>query len=377
MHRYCGRMYVLYGGIKIMSKNSGKNLPELLAPAGGRPHLTAAVNSGADAVYIGGTLFNARIFADNFREDELPAAIDYAHSHNVKVYVTLNTLIKDNELVRAFEYANSLYEMGADAILVQDMGLARLIHKYLPDFPMHLSTQGTLYNKQAVSLAKQLGFSRLVLARETSLDEMREISAECAKLGGVDTEVFVHGALCMCYSGQCQMSRVLGGGSGRTGNRGTCAQPCRQMYTDDRGEKGYFLSPKDICTIDSIPELVRSGVTSLKIEGRSKTPEYVATVTGVYRKYLDLYAQGKFDGVDEADMDDLRQAFNRGGFSKGYLLGNPGDDLLSGTSPKNQGVYSGRVVAVIDSEAKAQEHDEKIAARGALRRGEEPRLCAH
>ena len=248
--------------------------PELLSPVGGKAHLIAAVNNGADAVYMGGMAFNARIFADNFSDEELPDAIRYAHSHGVKVYMTINTLIADSELSRAFDYCNYIYGLGADGVIVQDMGLARLLHKYLPDLPLHLSTQGTLYNKGGALAAAEMGFSRVVPARELSLEEIKDLAAYCNTLEPkVDVEVFVHGALCMCYSGQCQMSRVLGGGSGRTGNRGTCAQPCRQAYRGDDGETYYALSPKDLCLIEHIPELVMSGAASFKIEGRMKTPE--------------------------------------------------------------------------------------------------------
>ena len=358
------------------------NRPELLSPVGGKAHLIAAVNNGADAVYMGGMAFNARIFADNFSDEELPDAINYAHSHGVKVYMTINTLIADNELARAFDYCNYIYGLGADGVIVQDMGLARLLHKYLPDLPLHLSTQGTLYNKGGALAAAEMGFSRVVPARELSLGEIKDLASYCSELDPkVDVEVFVHGALCMCYSGQCQMSRMLGGGSGRTGNRGTCAQPCRQAYRGDDGEAYYALSPKDLCLIEHIPELVMSGAASFKIEGRMKTPEYVAVVTRIYRKYLDLYeaiaaehgpekAAGLYS-VEESDMLDLKQIFNRGDFTEGYLYGNPGEDLLSGSSPKNQGLRIGRVIAVIDSENKVSEKDEKAAARGALRRGRE------
>ena len=383
----------------MISWRKDMKMPELLAPVGGKPHLIAAVNNGADAVYMGGLAFNARIFADNFRDDELPEAVDFAHMRGVKVYMTLNTLLRDSELVKAFEYANYLYSIGVDGLIVQDMGLARMLHKYLPDFPLHLSTQGTLYNKQAVDLARELGFCRVVPARELSLEEIREV-AEAGKTGTedgsghVDVEVFVHGALCMCYSGQCQMSRMLGAGrkenagskmtagntgSCRSGNRGTCAQPCRHAYTDESGRTYYALSPKDICQIENLPDLIMSGAASFKIEGRMKTPEYVATVTKIYRKYIDLFdhlcrrygpeeAKAKYS-VDEEDMLRLRQIFNRGNFTDGYLYGNPGEELLSGHSPKNQGIYAGRVVAVIDSENRASETDEKLAVRGALRRG--------
>lgn len=360
--------------------NLNIRMPELLAPVGGWPHLTAAVNNGADAVYMGGTLFNARIYADNFTEEDIPEAIKYAHLHNVKVYITLNTLLKDSELRRALEYANYLYEIGADAIIVQDMGLARLIRKYLPEFPLHLSTQGTVYNTHALYTAKTLGFSRIVPARELTLDEIREFCAASHERE-IEVECFVHGALCMCYSGQCQMSRGLSTkGDSRSGNRGTCAQPCRQAYTDDSGEKYYALSPKDICTVESIPALIMAGVDSFKIEGRIKSPEYVAIVTRIYRRYIDKYAElvRSNDGdmetaaaaytVKPQDIHYLKQAFNRGGFSQGYLYGNLGEELLSGTSPKNQGVYLGRVLAVIDSEFKVDDPRDRSAVRGALRR---------
>lgn len=351
-----------------------------MAPVGGWQHLTAAVNNGADAVYMGGTLFNARIYAENFTQEDLPEAIKYAHLHGVKVYITLNTLIKDSELRRAFEYANYLYEIGADALIVQDMGLVRLLRKYLPNFPLHLSTQGTVYNTHALDTATKLGFTRIVPARELTLEEIKEFG-QAAHEKNIEVEVFVHGALCMCYSGQCQMSRDLSTkGDSRSGNRGTCAQPCRQAYTDDTGNVSYALSPKDICTVESIPALIQAGVDSFKIEGRIKTAEYVATVTRLYRKYIDKYMEllrsnnGDAETacaaytVEPNDIRALRQAFNRGGFSQGYLYGNLGDDLLSGTSPKNQGIYLGQVLAVIDSEAKVSDYQDQAAVRGALKR---------
>ena len=280
------------------------SMPELLSPVGGKAHLIAAVNNGADAVYMGGMAFNARIFADNFSDEELPEAVRYAHMHGVKVYMTLNTLVRDDELVRAFEYANYIYGIGVDALIVQDIGLARMLHKYIPELPLHLSTQGTLYNVEAMGLAKDLGFCRVVPARELSLEEIKMLVSEGREISPdapVEVEVFVHGALCMCYSGQCQMSRMMGRGSGRTGNRGTCAQPCRQAYTDDHGRTYYALSPKDLCQIQNIPDLVSAGVSSFKIEGRIKSPEYVATVTRIYRKYIDVYERllSRY-GADEA-----------------------------------------------------------------------------
>ena len=342
--------------------------------------MTAAVNSGADAVYMGGMAFNARIFANNFSDDELIEAIDFAHLHGVKVYMTMNTLVSDDEIAKAFEYCNYIYGLGVDAVIIQDMGLVRLLRTYLPDLPLHLSTQGTLYNTEALETMSRLGFSRVIPARELNISEIRELAELGMSLDDpVDVEVFVHGALCMCYSGQCQMSRMLGGGSGRTGNRGTCAQPCRHPYTDENGDTYYALSPKDMCRINNIPELAESGVRSFKIEGRMKSPEYVSTVTRIYRKYIDLYDKlrrkhgpekaAELYTVEEEDMLELRQIYSRGEFTEGYLHGDPGEELLSGTSPKNQGLFIGRVIAVIDSESKAEGKDERAAVRGALNRG--------
>lgn len=338
-------------------------IPELLAPAGGMEQLKAAVESGADAVYMGGKLFNARINAANFNDEEIREAIDYAHMRGVKIYMTMNTLIKDSELEDALMYAASLYNVGADALIVQDLGFARLIREHIPDLEIHLSTQGTIYNTEGVRMAQKLGFSRVVLARELTLAEIREITD--AKL--VDVEVFAHGALCICYSGQCQMSREIGG---RSGNRGECAQPCRLPYsvyqeiTDQQSGSGktltdpetgrrlqevagphFALSPKDLCALEHLGQLAEAGVSSLKIEGRMKTPEYVAVVTGIYRKYLDLYAaNGKYK-VDSADTRDLNQIFSRGSFTGGYLPGNPKKSLMSGEISKHQGIFTGKVVS--------------------------------
>lgn len=319
-----------------------KKMPELLAPAGGMEQLVAAVENGADAVYLGGPAFNARIRADNFTEAQMQAAIDYAHTRNVKVYVTLNILLKDKELLPALEYACRLRRMGADALILQDLGMAALVQQYLPDMPVHFSTQGSIYNLSGVKTAKELGFSRVVLARELSVEEIRTITE--AQI--CDIEVFVHGALCMCYSGQCQMSRVLGDGS-RSGNRGLCAQPCRLPYEDTEGERTYALSPKDLCAIDLLGELTEAGVASLKIEGRMKFPEYVAAVVRIYRKYLDLYRDCGSYQVTEEDRRILMQIFSRGSFTQGYLKGNPGEQLLSGRLPKHQGVYAGKVAGTV------------------------------
>ena len=337
-------------------------MSELLAPVGGRRQLEAAINNGADAVYMCGPLFNARIRAENFTNDDLQTAVDFAHERNVKVYITFNTLIKDSELQKAFDYACFLYEIGVDAIIIQDIGLARLIHTHIPDFPMHLSTQGTVYNTHALDLVRQLGFRRVVPARELTLEEIRrmcETAHADTGSGPLEIEVFVHGALCMCYSGQCQMSRLLGIGGGkagdgqsgmsgdvRSGNRGLCAQPCRLPYTDDKGRTGFWLSPKDICTLERLPELIEAGVDSFKIEGRLKSAEYVATVTRIYRKYIDMYMETGGIKIAHEDMHDLTQIFNRGGFTNGYLDGNPGREILSGESSKNQGIFAGRICSI-------------------------------
>ena len=324
---------------------TNRRIPELLAPVGGFPQLRAAVQNGADAVYMGGSMFNARMRADNFSDEDMKAAVEYAHLRNVKLYVTLNTLIRDDELFKAFSYGCSLYEMGVDGLIIQDLGLGRLLHKFLPDMPLHLSTQATVYNPEAISSVRELGYERVVPARELTLEELQAFIRECHSGDDpIEVEVFCHGALCMCYSGQCQLSRLMGGANERSGNRGMCAQPCRLPYTNDKGQRGYFLSPKDLCTLDLLPELCRAGVDSLKIEGRLKSPEYVAVVTSIYRKYLDQYRDTGRVSINPADMKDLKQIFNRGGFTHGYLKGDPGADLLSGNSPKNEGIYVGEVV---------------------------------
>ena len=278
--------------------------PELLVPAGSMEPLIAAVENGADAVYVGGRLFNARMNAGNFDDERMQQALDYAHARGVKVFVTMNTLIFDEEMEEAVEYAGFLYRAGVDALIVQDLGLGRRIHEELPDFPLHLSTQGTACDAEAVALAKELGYERVVLSRELSLAEME---AACRD-GGLDIEVFVHGALCICYSGQCQMSRFYGG---RSGNRGACAQPCRLPYegVDENGKKisGHLLSPKDLCLVDRLGELIEAGVYSFKIEGRMKSPEYVAVVTRIYRKYIDEYMEKGSYHVTPEDRRELRQ----------------------------------------------------------------------
>lgn len=322
-----------------MSKRTKKNIPELLAPAGTKEAFIAAVESGADAIYMGGEILNARMNAGNFSLPEMKEAIDFAHKRLVKVYVTVNTLVKDDEMDEALAYCCQLYEMGADALIIQDLGLGYAVKQALPDFPIHLSTQGSVYDLAGVEAAKKLGYERVVIARELSLDEIKNICQGT----DVPVEVFCHGAICICYSGQCQMSRAIGG---RSGNRGGCAQPCRLAYemSAASGEKKYHLSPADMNFIDHLGELAEAGVSSLKIEGRMKSPEYVAVVTSIYRKYLDEYGEsGKYEVSDE-DRLALTQIFNRG-FTTAYLNG-ADENFMSGDKPKNKGVLMGNVIAV-------------------------------
>lgn len=300
-------------------------LPELLSPAGNMESLKAAVENGADAVYMGGRGFNARRNAANFGDEELREAIGYAHARGVNAYVTMNTLVSDAEMPEAVDAAGRMYGAGADALIVQDLGFASVLRKHLPDLPLHLSTQGTVYSAEGIRALEPLGFSRVILARELSLDDIRRT----AEMSPVPVEVFAHGALCVCYSGQCLMSSFIGC---RSGNRGLCAQPCRLPY-ELSGAKGYLLSPKDLCALELLPELACAGIAALKVEGRMKSPEYVATAARVYRKYLELLAAGGEYRVDKDDIGDLLLAFDRGGFSTGYLRGNPGGALIARERP--------------------------------------------
>ncbi|MBW9148237.1 DUF3656 domain-containing protein [Clostridium sp. CM028] len=311
---------------------------ELLAPAGSMESVYAAVQMRADAVYIGGSKFSARAYAFNFDNENLARAVDYCHIYGVKVYVTLNTLLKDNELKEIMEYVGFLYSVGVDALIVQDTGLIYLIRNNFPDFELHASTQMTIHNGEAALFLKEMGFTRIVLSRELSLKEIDYISNTLK----VETEVFVHGALCICYSGQCLMSSIIGG---RSGNRGRCAQPCRLPYTltdknTDKMYKAYLLSPKDTCTIENLKDIAKSGTSSLKIEGRMKKPEYVAGVVEIYRRALDNICNNKIQKLDK-DTKVLTQLFNREGFSKAYLYGNKGKDMMAYKVPKNSGLPIG------------------------------------
>ena len=294
---------------------------ELLAPAGSMEAVAAAVQNGTDAVYLGYGDFNARRNAKNFSEEEFAAAVSYCHLRGAKVYLTLNTLLTDRELPKAAEGAAQASAIGADAVLIQDLGVLRMLRQVAPDLPVHASTQMTLHNLDGVKMAADLGLTRAVLSRELPLDEIRFITERC----GIETEVFCHGALCMCYSGQCAFSALIGG---RSGNRGTCAQPCRLPYGYGRFENRYPMSLKDNCLIRYLGELSRMGVASLKLEGRMKRPEYVAIVTGIYRAALD----GR--EVRSSDLSALRAAFSREGFTEGYYLGRTGPQMFGTRQPE-------------------------------------------
>jgi len=311
---------------------------DLLSPVGDFDCLKAAVQNGANSVYFGANLFSARAFASNFDLDELKNAIQYARIRGVKTNLTLNTLIKNDEFEDAFNLAKKAYEFGIDAIIVQDLGLAKMLIKSFPDLAIHASTQMSVHNLQGVLELQELGFKRVVLSRELSIGEIEYICRNS------NVECFIHGALCISYSGQCLFSSMIGG---RSGNRGKCAQPCRLPYklleNNSVIDSGYLLSTRDICGLDFIPDMINAGVTCLKIEGRMKKPEYVATVTRIYRKYIDLAESSEPYVVDDADRKILMQAFNRGSFSCGHLSNEPNKKLVFKDKSDNMGLFLGKV----------------------------------
>ena len=317
---------------------------ELLSPVGDFECLIAAVQNGADAVYFGANKFNARINGTNFSNDDLKRAIEYAKLRNVKTYLTLNTLIKNNEFEESAKLIKYAYECGIDAIIMQDLGLAKFAIENFSDLEIHASTQMTAHNVEGVKKLKDLGFKRVVLSRELNLKEIRKIYDETK----MDLEMFIHGALCISYSGQCLMSSIIGQ---RSGNRGKCAGTCRLPYElinkeeNKTVDKGYLLSSKDVCTLDIIPEIIKSGAMSFKIEGRMKTPEYVGVVTSIYRKYIDLALSDNEYKVDEEDRKKLMQVFNRGGFSTGYINGKLGKNMMYTKRPNHMGVFLGKVMS--------------------------------
>ncbi|MCC0672021.1 U32 family peptidase [Clostridioides sp. ES-S-0145-01] len=317
---------------------------ELLAPVGSFDSLKAAVQNGANAVYLGGKDFSARASANNFDRNELIEAVKYCHIRGVQVFVTVNTLIKQYEIEDFVEYVKFLYDIDVDALIVQDIGMARLIKKLLPDFELHASTQMVAHSLEDVKYLKSVGFDRVVLARELNVDEIKWICENTT----VDVEVFVHGALCVCYSGQCLMSSMIGN---RSGNRGRCAQPCRQKYelidintgevVNSNGD--YLLSPRDLSTIEDLDKIIEAGVLSLKIEGRMKKPEYVATVVSGYREAINEFISENKINISEEIINNLYTIFNRK-FTKGYILGEVGKDIMNSDRPNNQGLYVGKVL---------------------------------
>ncbi|MGI6036359.1 MAG: DUF3656 domain-containing U32 family peptidase [Limnochordia bacterium] len=321
-------------------------LPELLAPAGDFDSLKAAIQNGADSVYLGGKAFSARASAANFDRDELVQAVDYCHLYGALIYVTVNTLILPEEAAEAEEYLAFLNGIGVDGVIVQDLGLARIIHQAFPELPLHGSTQMTIHNRKDLEALTELGFSRVILARELTIDEIGAM----VQASPLEIEVFVHGALCISYSGQCLLSSLVGG---RSGNRGRCAQPCRLEYelVDDKGRPlaigpvgRHLLSTRDLKLIRQLPLLAERGVKALKIEGRMRRPEYVAVVTATYRKALDNLAQGDRSFVSPEEELDLAQVFNRG-FTTGHLLGRRLKGLIGSERPNNRGIFLGRVAS--------------------------------
>ncbi|KWX75815.1 DUF3656 domain-containing U32 family peptidase [Paenibacillus jilunlii] len=319
---------------------------ELLAPAGDWDCMRAAVANGADAVFFGVEKFNARARANNFRMDELPEIMAFLHSYGVKGFLTFNILVFENELAEAKELIDACVDAGVDAVIVQDLGLVKLIREISPDFPIHGSTQMTITSPEAVEFTKPWGLERVVLGRENNLKQIRTIG-EQARL---PMEVFVHGALCVSYSGQCLTSEMWGG---RSANRGECAQACRLPYdlmvdgeVKPMGDVTYLLSPKDLAAIDLMPELIEAGVTSFKIEGRLKSPEYVANVVSKYRKAIDRYFDGNWSPAPKEDIRELQQSFSRG-FTHGFLEGTNNKKLVDGTFPKSRGVYMGTVEQIL------------------------------
>lgn len=323
---------------------------ELLAPAGNMDSLKAAIMAGCDAVYLGGVLFGARAFAGNFTNEEIVYAINYAHLYGVKVYVTINTIIYDSEVERFLDYVRFLHKNNVDAVIIQDIGMFDLLRKKFPNLELHASTQMNIHNYDGALLAKKLGFKRVVMARETPIDVIKKIKEEI----DIEIEVFIHGALCVSYSGECLLSALVGK---RSGNRGTCAQICRKKYDFYDGDKNklntnnYLLSTKDLCTLKYIDKLIEIGVDSLKIEGRMKRSPYVYLVTKTYRKVIDnYYNTGKLK-IDENDIIELKKMFNRN-FTKGFMLNEDNNNFTYDKRPNNIGIEVGQVISKVKNDLK-------------------------
>lgn len=362
--------------MKMDMKDKNENKFELLAPAGSFEIFKAVIAAGADAVYVGGEAFGARAYANNFTDEELLTAIDYAHLCNKKVYLTVNTLLKNSEMDRLYDYLLPFYERGLDAVLVQDLGVLSYIRKHFPDLPVHTSTQMTVTGIEGARLLQSLGAERIVMAREVSLEEMRAIHEET----GIELEAFVHGALCYSYSGQCLFSSMLGG---RSGNRGRCAQPCRLAYSvlDEKRREylsdSYVLSLKDMCGIEDLNKLLEAGVYSLKIEGRMKQLSYAAGVVSFYRRYIDELLQKGTGTVSREDKKQILELGNRCGFTNQYYFKKNGPDMVTFRKPNyektNEALHEEMIARYADAK-------EKLPADGVLtlHRGQpaEYRVCA-
>ena len=341
---------------------------ELLAPAGNYESFLGAIHAGADAVYLGGNRFGARAYADNFTEEEICRAVRYAHLRGRKVYLTVNTLVKEREFSALPGYLEPFYEAGLDAVIIQDMGVFEKTGEWFPDLPRHISTQMTVTGAYGAAYMKERGADRIVPARELSLSEIRDIKEKT----GVELETFIHGAVCYCYSGQCLFSSILGG---RSGNRGRCAQPCRLPYQAEvpgtlesgtlkgRQKEQYPLSLKDMCTLEILPDLIEAGIDSFKIEGRMKSPEYVAGVTAVYRKYIDRYYEKPDQEwvIKEEDMQQLRSLYMRTGISEGYYKRHNGKEMVTLNNPGYSGTDGKRTE---DIRKKYLSQTEQLPAEG-------------
>ncbi|WP_051227054.1 peptidase U32 family protein [Butyrivibrio sp. MC2013] len=346
--------------------------PELLAPAGNYEAFLAAVNAGADAVYLGGNRFGARAYADNFDTEHVIRAIDYAHIYGRKVYLTVNTLIKEEEYLDLYDYLQPFADAGLDGVIVQDFGVFGFIREHFPGVELHTSTQMAVTGPYGARLLKKAGAVRVVPARELSLEEMKAIRRDA----DIEVEAFVHGAMCYSYSGICLFSGIVGG---RSGNRGRCAQPCRLPYTVEtggriRGKDGkyYPLSLKDMCTIEFLPLLIEAGIDSFKIEGRMKKAEYAAGVTSIYRKYIDRYYEYGTEGarVSAEDMDILRSLYIRSEISEGYYKRHNGREMVTLTAPGYEG-SDDAVLKMVRERYLVGEKKLKISLKAVLHEGEE------
>jgi len=342
-----------------------KRRPEILAPAGSRESLEAGLSAGADAVYTGGSRFGARAYANNLDEQQLLQAIDYAHLHGRKIYLTVNTLLKDREINELYDYLLPYYKQGLDAVIVQDIGVIKYIRKHFPKLSVHVSTQATVVHALGAAFFGRLGVERIVPARELSLSEICEIRERT----GLEIECFVHGAMCYCYSGQCLLSSLIGG---RSGNRGQCAQPCRLSYSVAAEKSQSLLSLRDLCTIDLLPKLIEAGIDSFKIEGRMKQPDYVYEVTHMYRKYTDLYLEKGMAGyrVSEEDKKRLMKSYERRGYSDGYYMRQNGKEMISFGRPE-----SGKDVDGEKRDDRNYKIKEKIRGKLIISQGKPVKLC--